>query len=247
MNTNPSYTKPLQHFHQRIAEKTADMTTRTVIIAALGDSVTAGAAAENEYLHGNVYHAQFKALLEERYPQCIFSVINAGENGQSAGGGFKLLERDVLHHQPDLLLIGFGLNDAHARLEGLDTYADNLQAIINRVREATTADIILLTPNMMPRRENPNIPERWRAACDSFISLQNDGVLAAYAQRAREVAAQNDIPVADVYAAWEALEKEGVDTTAMLANGLNHPDAQGHRLAAQVLMEVVTGHETGES
>ncbi len=246
MNTNPSYTKPLQHFHQRIAEKTADMTARTVIITALGDSVTAGAAAENEFLHGKVYHAQLKTLLEERYPQCIFSVINAGENGQGASGGFNLLERDVLHHQPDLLLIGFGLNDAHSGLDGLNGYAENLQAIINRAREATAADIILLTPNMMPRHETPNIPERWRAACDKFISLQNDGVLAAYADRVRQVGTQNDIPVADVYAAWETLENEGVDTTAMLANGLNHPDASGHRLAAEILMKVVTNYELRE-
>lgn len=246
MNTNPSYTKPLQHFHQRIAEKTASNSARTVIIAALGDSVTAGLAGENEFLHGQVYHGQLKTLLEERYPQCVFSVINAGDSGQNAGGGFQLLERDVLHLQPDLLLISFGLNDAHAGFDGLDTYAANLQAIIDRAREATAADLILLTPNMMPHHATDKIPERWRADCGKFISLQMDGVLAAYAERVREVGAKNNIPVADVYAAWEILEAAGCDTTAMLANGLNHPDARGHTIAADSLLALIFNHEKAD-
>lgn len=243
MNTNPSYTNPLQHFHLRITEKTASNSARTVLIAALGDSVTSGLAGEGEFLHGQVYHGQLKVLLEERYPRCVFSVVNTGDGGQNAGGGIGLLERDVLHLQPDLLLVGFGLNDAHSGLDGLNAYSANLQTIINRTREATSADIILLTPNMMPHYATDKIPERWRADCGKFISLQLDGVLAAYAQCVREVGAKNNIPVADVYAAWEALEAAGQDTTAMLANGLNHPDANGHRLAAQILIKVVTAHE----
>lgn len=245
MNTTVSSAHFLNRFHQRIAEKTASNSARTVIIAALGDSVTAGLAGEGEFLHGQVYHGQLKELLEERYPQCVFSVINAGDGGQNAGGGFQLLERDVLHHQPDLLLISFGLNDAHAGFDGLDAYAANLTALINRAREATEADIILLTPNMMPHHENDNIPDRWREGCGKFIALQTEGVLAAYAQRVREAGVKNNLPVADVYAAWEALEAAGQDTTALLANGLNHPDARGHRIAAQILMEVVVNHEKG--
>jgi lysophospholipase L1-like esterase len=229
----------LSHFHQRIAEKTQDNTARTIIIVTLGDSVTAGAAAEGEYLHEAVYHAQLQKQLEARYPQCLFSTINAGVSGENAANGLSRIERDVLPHQPDLVLIGFGLNDASAEREGLDNYATLLGALIQRTREETAADIILLTPNMMPRYASEKIPERWRHVTEQFIHLQSDGVLAAYAQCAREVGERNKVAVADIYALWEELETRGVDTTAMLANGLNHPDATGHRHAAEVIFKII--------
>jgi hypothetical protein len=35
------------------------------------------------------------------------------------------------------------------------------------------------------------------------------------------------------------MARSGQDTTAMLSNGLNHPDAERHQLAADVLMRVI--------
>jgi lysophospholipase L1-like esterase len=241
-----SKTKSLARFHQRIAEKSRDNTAPSVLIVALGDSVTAGSAAEGVYLHQDVYHAQLKVLLERQYPQCVFSVINAGENGQSATGGIANLERDVLHHQPDLILIAYGLNDAVGEREGLPQYAIALETLIRRTREATQADLILLTPNMMPHYESSNIPDQWRHVTEKFIHLQKDGVLAAYANRMREVGQEHNVAIADIYAAWEELEARGVDTTAMLANGLNHPDAVGHRLAAEVIFQVIVNGATSQ-
>ncbi len=47
------------------------------------------------------------------------------------------------------------------------------------------------------------------------------------------------VAVADVYAEWQKLSDRGIDTTAMLANGLNHPDAEGHRIAADTIMKAI--------
>lgn len=235
--------KSLQRFHQRIAEKSSDPTVRTVIIAALGDSVTAGAAAEGEYLYEMVYHAQLQRLLVKRYPQCLFSTVNAGINGMNATGGLEYLVRDVVPLRPDLLLISYGLNDAPGGLEKITQYKSALQDLINTARETGINDMILITPNYMPTRETDKIPERWRHLTEQFIALQTDGVLAAYAAAIREVGVSCHVAVADVYAAWEALEKKGIDTTAMLANGLNHPDEQGHTIAAKVLFDLIVLHE----
>jgi len=230
----------LTRFYQRIEEKTQDKSAPALLMIALGDSVTAGSGNEGEFLPDDVYHAHLKRLLENRYPLCIFNVINAGENGKSAGSGLAMLERDVLPHQPDLVLIGFALNDAAAGgLEGLNAYATALEILVKRTRENTRADIILLTPNMMLHYENNNIPARWKHVTERLLQVQNDGVLAEYAQRMREVGSQNGVAVADVYAAWEEMEKRGIDTTAMLANGLNHPNAAGHKLAAEVIFQAM--------
>lgn len=235
---------PLARFHRRIQEKTENRGDRPIIIVALGDSVTQGVGYHKEFLHDDVYHAQLKRLLEAKYPLCIFSVINAGDDGQNAAGGLGRLERDVLHLQPDLLIIGYALNDAAGGQEaGLEEYGQNMAAIINRAREATEADIILLTPNMMPTRDNDNIPEIWKHVTGLFLHLQNDGVLGSYAQKLREVATELNVPVADVYDAWQGLAAYGVDTTAMLLNGLNHPDAEGHRVAADVLFGVIEKYQ----
>lgn len=238
--------KSLARFHRKVAGGN-NVVAPGVLIAALGDSVTFGSGAEDEVLGDDVYHAKLQRLLAKRYPRCNFSVLNAGENGQNAGGGLAQLEKSVLPLQPDLLLIGYGLNDATAgELDGLKAYASALETLIQRTRETTNADIILLTPNMMPRRDNDKIPERWRHVTQQFIRLQNDGILAAYAQCVREVGKRNDVFVADVYGAWEELEKRGVDTTALLANGLNHPDASGHEIAAGVLLQCIIDNEPKE-
>jgi lysophospholipase L1-like esterase len=235
----------LSRFHRRITDVSQRKEKSPVLIAALGDSVTFGSGAEGELLGDDVYHAQLQRLLEKQYPQCAFRVINAGKNGQNAAGGLAELESIVLPSQPDLVLIGYGLNDAAGGEQaGLPEYSQALETLISRTREASCANIILLTPNMMPHHDNEKIPDKWRHVTELFLRLQNEGILAAYAQCVREVGAKNNVAVADVYAAWEELEARGVDTTAMLANGLNHPDAEGHRLAAGVLLQVILDQET---
>lgn len=231
-------TSLLSRFHRRIEEKSRDNSVPGVVIVALGDSVTAGLGID-DYFHEDVYHAQFKRMLERRYPRCIFSVINAGSDGQNATGGVAQFERDVPHHRPDLILVGFGLNDATQGTASVPSYAKALENLVSRAQETTEADMILLTPNMMPRYDNGNVPARWQHLTETFIRLQKEGCIAAYAACAREVGTRCRVAVADVYGAWEALELQGVDTTALLANGLNHPNAAGHRLASEVLFRVV--------
>ena len=46
-------------------------------------------------------------------------------------------------------------------------------------------------------------------------------------------------PIADAYAEWQLLESLGVDTTALLANGLNHPNAEMHKVFADKLYDVI--------
>jgi acyl-CoA thioesterase-1 len=242
--TNPTPATPSTHylarFHERIYERQHESSASPLVIVALGDSVTSGAGLPGEYYHEEVYHAQLRRMLNQRYPACLFNVINAGDDGRDAPRGVERLERDVLHHQPDLLLVGYSLNDAYGYgIEGLEQYGEALTTIVRRTREVTQASIVLLTPNMMPSRANDNVPAQYRELEPGFIRLQNDGVLAAYAQRVRDVGAAHAVAVADVYAAWEKLQQAGSDTTAMLVNGLNHPDTTGHRIAAECILQFV--------
>jgi len=227
-------------FHQRIAQKAADPAEPALLIVALGDSVTQGATTEGCYDFEALYHNRLKHLLEERHPQATFSVINAGCNGEGLPGGLRRLGRDVIRHQPDLVLIAYGLNDATAGGErNLTRFRANLYNVIARIRAATEAEIVLLTPNWMATHDNERVPQRWKDAINSFVRIQSSGTLAQYAATIRAAAADAGTALADVYAAWSSLAAEGTDITTLLANGINHPDATMHSVTAELIMEAI--------
>jgi acyl-CoA thioesterase-1 len=230
----------LSRFHRRVREKAADAWAPPVLIVAFGDSVTQGMLALDEHAHEAVYHARFKRLLEAHAPLSTFSVINAGVGGQTAAGALALIERDVIRHQPDLTLVSFALNDAWSGLAGVSDFIDAMNVIVRRIRAETESDVILLTPNFMNRRELAGADPELLLLVRATAALQNEGVLAAYAQAVREVAQTHDLPCADVYRAWQDLATQGVDTDQMLANQMNHPTAEAHAIPAGLLMRIVT-------
>ena len=211
-----------------------------MLIVAFGDSVTQGLTAFGEQTHDDVYHARFRRLLETQYPLGTFSVINAGVSGQTAPGALSLIDRDVIRYQPDLTLVAFGLNDAWNGLDGIQMFVDAMNTIVSRVRSETESAVVVLTPNFMNTREPNEATGEDAAAFRASASLQNDGVLAVYAQAVRDVAREHNVPCADVYRAWEELGARGEDTDSMLSNGMNHPTPAAHTIPADLLMRIVT-------
>ncbi len=232
-------TRP-ERFLKRVEAKCADYrASGPIVIVALGDSVTMGATSQDRLEPDAVYHHRVKAMLEGRYPKAVFSVINSGTGGDSAADGLKRIGRDVLRYEPDLTLVAFGLNDASDEAAKLVEYRANLTRIVGAIRGKTTSDIVLLTPSFMCSRDSENVPTMYRSLVERFIHLQCDGYLGRFAQVVRDVGAEFSLPVADVYAAWEQLARSGVDTTAMLANGLNHPTGEAQRIAAEAVMKAI--------
>lgn len=89
-----------------------------VTVVALGDSIVAGAP-------GPATHA-WPTLLAERlqaaYPDIAWRVINAGVSGDTAPQGYTRFDRDVAAAGPQIVLIGFGLNDCHPARHGMDRW-----------------------------------------------------------------------------------------------------------------------------
>ena len=77
-------------------------------IVCLGDSWTFGANVNQQ----DAYPQRLARLLAERHPQAAFEVLNLGVMGYTSRQGVELLRRQVLDLQPDLVLIGFAMNDA---------------------------------------------------------------------------------------------------------------------------------------
>lgn len=234
----------LEYFCQRIKEKATDNKTAPVLIIPFGDSVTQGCTVNGVIEHQNAYHNVLKQKLEAGYPQTTFSVYNAGVGGETAPEGLKRIERDVIRHDPDLVIIGFCLNDSGGDLDGLEIYSNSIREIITRVRNETNADVILLTPNFMASKDNPNIAEAHQSIKDNLIRRQTSGLLRVYVETLYKIAKAMNVPVADVYAEWQDMENRGIDTTELLVNGLNHPGKDGQKLIADTVFNLIINTNT---
>ena len=93
---------------ETVALRREDMA-NAVRIVVLGDSIPYGWLLSYQ----QSYPAVMERELRRMHPNREISVINAGVPGNTAVLGWARLERDVLLHQPHLVLVGFGLNDAN--------------------------------------------------------------------------------------------------------------------------------------
>lgn len=131
-------------------------------------------------------------------------------------------------YQPDLVTIGFGLNDAHAGPAVLDRFICAIRDLVVRLQTQTDADIVLFIPGMMMKRDNERIHREHRAAVPGFIQVAEAGYLTLYIEALRKLVLERDLPCVDSYHIWEKMEKDGIDIHTRLANGINHPDSAFH-------------------
>ena len=221
-----------------------------VTIACLGDSVTHGCFEVYTNRYGNIdtryrptegWVGQLQKKLNQYYPAGAVSMLNAGISGGSAVGGEQRLERDVLCYNPDLVIVNFALNDSMGGLEKLPVYEKAMDSIFERVL-ASGAECMLLTPNRMCAYVAPWVEEGiLKKVAGDAAKVQNEGVLDAFVEAARQVAKKRGVPVADAYAVWNRLEELGVDTTAMLSNDINHPTAEAHDIFVQAILGQMLG------
>ena len=218
-----------------------------VTIAFLGDSVTQGCfecfllddgGIDTVFDGENAYSRRLYRLLQNLYPKTQINIINAGISGDSAYGGVKRIDRDVLAFHPDLVIVSYGLNDTHGSDEGIPGYKSCLKTIFEKIASAG-AECIFLTENAMNTKISPHLPREMRELAAELQHRQNSGLLDRYFDAAREVAAQCGVAVCDCYQKWKRMIEVGVDTTELLANKLNHPARMWHDLFAFDLLETI--------
>lgn len=218
-------------------------------IAFLGDSVTHGCFEVYVNRQGNVdtryrpdqgYPARLKRRLDLLYPAAAVSVINAGISGDNAPGGLARLERDVLSFRPDLVVVGFALNDCMNKApDALMTYRGAMGQIMDRVLESG-AECLILTPNFMNEYLDPALPR----GCSGIsprtpCAPSRKGCWKAMCAPPRRRPPAGACRWADAYARWQAMGKAGVDTTSLLANHINHPLPELHELFAEEILRAM--------
>lgn len=208
------------------------------VIAFLGDSVTQGCfLSQNDY--EAAYHNRVRQKLNYLFPRAVVNIINAGIGGTTAKLGAKRIERDVLSKNPDLCVVCFGLNDVGGVDAGLPIYKKSLETIFEKLQKSG-CEVIFMTPNMLNTQEiDEIIPKQHREYATYTCKLQNEGMMDRYMAAAAETAKKYNIPVCDCYAKWKKMEENGVDTTRLLVNGINHPRHEMHDLFANSLVEIM--------
>jgi len=189
-------------------------------VVCFGDSIT------GVYYHTGsriAYPDLVKQGLRPLFPQAPVEVFNAGISGNTATAGLTRIDKDVLAHKPHLVVVMYGMNDLVGTPR--ETFAENLQQILGRVRDSG-AEVLLCTQNSIFPTDLGRPPER----------------LAEFTQAIRDLGRETRTPVADCYAEYERIRQEDPRRWAVMLMGHDiHPTLDGHRVFAQLILEQITG------
>lgn len=220
-----------------------------VTIAFLGDSITQGCFEiykkennEIETVFDKHYSYEMGVfdILCTLFPNVTVNIINAGISGDCSTRGLERVERDVLRHQPDLTVVCYGLNDCSTSInDSVGTYVKALRGIFEKVK-TNGSELIFMTPNMMNTRVSPSLTDvDFVEIAEKSAKKQNSGFFDEHIEAARVLCKDMNIPVCDCYLIWKKLADNGVDTTELLANKINHPTREMNKLFAYELVRTM--------
>jgi acyl-CoA thioesterase I len=146
------------------------------VIAALGDSLTAGLGVAAD----EAYPARLEArLAREGY---AYRMVNAGVSGDTTAGGLRRVDW-VLRAKPEIVIVALGANDG-LRAQNPQATRDNLAAIVKRL-QAAGARVLLAGMRLPPnygaeytQAFQAVFPEVARGAGVAFMPFLLDGVAA---------------------------------------------------------------------
>lgn len=178
---------------------------------AFGDSITDGYGV----LRGFV--SFLSEMISRARPGLELTTINTGMSGDNTSDAVYRLKRDVLDHDPDLVTINFGVNDAFSGIS-VEKFGSNLQGIVEAIQENGCGRIVLVSSEVIPEpgAERQVLP---------------------YWEMMRQVAIDAGIVYADANGRWQKLLDAGTDQWGLIIPGDMHPNADGHQVIAEAVFE----------
>jgi lysophospholipase L1-like esterase len=206
---------------------------RSPVVVGFGDSTTAGRS------YCTVLAARISGI----------TVENRGIGGNTTAMAAARFERDVLSINPDLVIIQFGINDAAVDVwkdppatksrVSRDDYRNNLRSFVTTLKERGTG-VVLMTPNAV--RWAPRTLELYgKPPYDPDDALGFTRILAGYAEAVRQLAAELDVPLIDVYSMYDDPQLTDKDFKRLLPDGM-HPSATAHQKTAAALTPIIVDY-----
>jgi len=187
---------------------------RTINVVFHGHSVPAGYHETPEVQPFDSYPLMAMQKIQKANPHAVMNAIVTAIGGEDSVKGAARFERDVLSMKPDVIFIDYALNDR--RLP--EKEVEKAWRSMAKAAKAKRVPVVFMTPT---GARNVRID-----AADEPLEIR--------AAIIRKVAAEEGVPVADVWAAWKKELKGGVKQDRLLAQA-NHPNRKGHEIAAKVI------------
>jgi lysophospholipase L1-like esterase len=112
----------------------------------LGDSITV--------MH--TYTRAIEAYVRLRHPTWTMTFINAGVGGNTAADALARLDTDVLAHQPTVVFVNFGMNDASYPADSPGAaFEKNMAELFDRLAAAKVRAIVWLDPTPFDAAAGP--------------------------------------------------------------------------------------------
>lgn len=193
-------------------------------VVALGDSIT-------DDLQG--WFNIFKQVLEIALPDTDFTLVNSGVSYDTTSDALKRLNRDVLAHEPDWVIVALGTFDAqklHVEptrpLVSLADYWENTKTIEEAIKEVTDNPLIWISPP-------PVITEMLQK-----IRLFDFDIFEEDLQNIREILSGKQGYIVDPMGSRMSSDDE-VEAWNYLSDGL-HPSLSGHVNTVKELIRHLT-------
>ncbi len=180
-----------------------------ITIAAIGGSITQGTissgAQDSQMKTRNCYAEIFFSWWRETFPNSEIKVINAGIGATDSYLGVHRVQKDVLDHQPDVVLMEYSVND-----NGDNTYKITYDNLAYKVASSEGAPAVLL---LFMGQTN-------------LASAQNVHQLVGFNYGFPMVSYLNLL--SDFFDAGRYTEKD-------LSGDVTHPSALGHAIVGEIL------------
>ena len=187
-----------------------------------GDSITRQGEEADGYL------TLFRQALTTKRPDAGIKVIGAGIGGHKVPDLEERLDRDVLAHHPNVVVIYIGINDVWHSIRDQGTevgrYESGLRSLVKRIR-ATNARVILATPSVIGEKK------------DGENEL--DAMLTDYSNVSRRVAEEEGVDLLDLRQAFLVHLAEynvaNIEKGVLTTDGVHLSDAGNRFVAARML------------
>ena len=177
--------------------------TRPGKILVMGDSLSAAYGLEVE--------KGWVALLQKKYPQ--IDVVNASISGETTSGGKQRLQALLEKHQPRIMILELGANDA-LRGQDLNVTKRNLQSMIEACPKFNKGCKVILLGVQLPTNYGPLYDQMFQ-------------------KMYRDLAEKNTLAFDPFF-----IEPVALDPDLMQSDGL-HPNAEGQPLILQRILQIV--------
>jgi lysophospholipase L1-like esterase len=155
--------------------------------------------------------------IKAKYPHAVVNAIVTAVGGENSVSGAARFEKDALAMKPDVIFIDYALNDRRVPAAEVE----KSWRAMARAAKAKGVPVVFVTPT---------------GAQDVRIGAV-DEPLEIRAAIIRKVAQEEGVPVADVWAAWKAALAGGAKQDSLLSQ-INHPNREGHDLAAREIAKL---------